>query len=144
MVPSPAMVTTVAVSICSLTAAVIDLRTRRVPNGLTGAAAAIGVAMALTRTGRVGIVGAVLGAVVGLTLMLPGYLWGATGGGDVKLLAAVGTFLGPDRVLIAFFGMAIGGGLLALATAVVRRRFFNQTFAYAPAIAIGALFAVFK
>jgi Flp pilus assembly protein protease CpaA len=62
----------------------------------------------------------------------------------VKLLAAVGTFLGPDRVLIAFFGMAIGGGLLALATAVARRRFVNQTFAYAPAIAIGALFAVFK
>jgi Flp pilus assembly protein protease CpaA len=90
------------------------------------------------------LVVAVLGGAVGLTLMLPGYLWGGTGGGDVKLLAAVGTFLGPDRVLIAFFGMAIGGGLLALATAMVRRRFFNQTFAYAPAIAIGALFAVFK
>jgi len=142
--PSPGTVTTIAVSICSLTAAVIDLRTRRVPNGLTGAAAAIGVAMALTGTGRVGIVGAVLGGVIGLTLMLPGYLWGATGGGDVKLLAAVGTLLGPDRVLIAFFGMAIGGGLLALATAVARRRLFNQTFAYAPAIAFGALLAVFK
>jgi prepilin peptidase CpaA len=142
--PSPGTVTTIAVSICSLTAAVIDLRTRRVPNGLTGAAAAIGVAMALTGTGRVGIVGAVLGGVIGLMLMLPGYLWGATGGGDVKLLAAVGTLLGPDRVLIAFFGMAIGGGLLALATAVARRRLFNQTFAYAPAIAFGALLAVFK
>jgi len=142
--PSPGTVTTIAVSICSLTAAVIDLRTRRVPNGLTGAAAAIGVAMALTGTGSVGIVGAVLGGVIGLTLMLPGYLWGATGGGDVKLLAAVGTLLGPDRVLIAFFGMAIGGGLLALATAVARRRLFNQTFAYAPAIAFGALLAVFK
>jgi prepilin peptidase CpaA len=144
MVPSPAVVTTVAVSICSLAAAAIDLRTRTVPNVLTGAAAAAGVAMALTGTGQVGIAGAMLGGVVGLTLMLPGYLFGATGGGDVKLLAAVGTFLGPDRVLIAFFGMAIGGGLLALATAVARRSFFNQTFAYAPAIAIGALFAVFK
>jgi len=144
MVPSPAVVTTVAVSICSLAAAAIDLRTRTVPNVLTGAAAAAGVAMALTGTGQVGIAGAILGGVIGLTLMLPGYLFGATGGGDVKLLAAVGTFLGPDRVLLAFFGMAIGGGLLALATAVARRSFFNQTFAYAPAIAIGALFAVFK
>ena len=144
MVPSPAVVTTVAVSICSLAAAAIDLRTRTVPNVLTGAAAAAGVAMALTGTGQVGIAGAILGGVIGLTLMLPGYLFGATGGGDVKLLAAVGTFLGHDRVLLAFFGMAIGGGLLALATAVARRSFFNQTFAYAPAIAIGALFAVFK
>jgi len=144
MVPSPAVVTTVAVSVCSLTAAAIDLRTRTVPNALTGAAAAAGLTMALTGTGQVGVAGAILGGVIGLTLMLPGYLFGATGGGDVKLLAAVGTFLGPDRVLIAFFGMAIGGGLLALATAVARRRFVNQTFAYAPAIAIGALFAVFK
>ena len=144
MMPSPGMVTTIAVSICSLTAAAIDLRTRRVPNGLTGAAAAVGVALALTGTGRVGVVASVLGGVIGLTLMLPGYLFGGTGGGDVKLLAAVGTFLGPDRVLIAFFGMAVGGGVLALAIAIARRRFYNQTFAYAPAIAIGALFAVLR
>jgi prepilin peptidase CpaA len=144
MALSPATMTTIAVSICSLAATAIDLRTRRVPNGLTGAAAVTGVALALSGAGRIGVVASVLGGVIGLTLMLPGYLWGGTGGGDVKLLAAVGTLLGPDRILIAFFGMAVGGGVLALATAVVRRRFFNQTFAYAPAIAIGAIFAVLK
>jgi prepilin peptidase CpaA len=137
-------VTAIAVSTCCLAAAAIDLRTRRVPNALNATAAVLGVALAVTGFGRVGVVAAIAGGLVGLVLMLPGYLFGATGGGDVKLLAALGTLLGPDRILIAFFGMAIGGGLLALATAAVRRRFRNETFAYAPAIALGALFAVLK
>lgn len=144
MVLSPGTMTTVAVSICSLAAAAIDLRTRRVPNGLTGAAAAFGFALALTGFGRIGVIAAVAGGVIGLALMLPGYLFGATGGGDVKLLAALGTLLGPERILFAYFGMAVGGGVLALAIAAYRGRLRNQMFAYAPAIAIGAIFAVLK
>ena len=144
MVLSQETVTAIAVSACCLAAAAIDLRTRHVPNALTGAAAAVGVALAVTGFGRVGMVAAVVGGLIGLALMLPGYLFGATGGGDVKLLAAIGTLLGPDRILIAFFGMAIGGGLIALAMAAVRRRFRNETFAYAPAIAIGCIYAVIK
>jgi prepilin peptidase CpaA len=141
---TPDLVTDVAVASCSLTAAAIDLRTRRVPNALTGIAAATGIALALTGAGRVGVVGAIAGCVIGLVLMLPGYLFGATGGGDVKLLAALGTLLGPERTLFAFFGMAIGGGLIALAVAAYRRRLRHEMFAYAPAIAIGAMFAVLR
>ena len=141
---SPNVVTAGMVAICSLAAAAIDLRTRRVPNTLTGAAAAAGIVLAVTRFGEVGMVPAILGGLLGLTLMMPGYLFGATGGGDVKLLAAIGTLLGPERIVIAFFVMAIGGGLIALATAAARRRFRNETFAYAPAIAIGCLYAVLR
>ncbi len=144
MSPSPNVVTAAVVAICSLAAAAIDFRTRRVPNALTGAAAAIGIVLAVTGAGRIGLVAAVLGGLLGLTLMLPGYLFGATGGGDVKLLAAIGTLMGPERILIAFFCMAIGGGLIALATAAARRRFRNETFAYAPAIAIGCIYAVLR
>lgn len=138
------VMTAAIVALCSLTAAAIDMRTRRVPNALTGAAAVMGIALALSGFGRVGIVGAILGGLLGLTLMLPGYLFGATGGGDVKLLAAVGTLLGPERILIAFFAMAIGGGLIALGTAAARRSFRNETFAYAPAIALGCIYAVLR
>jgi prepilin peptidase CpaA len=144
MMPSPELVTTAAVSICSVAAAAIDLRTRRVPNGLTGGAAVFGLALALTGAGRIGLIAAVVGGVLGLTLMLPGYLFGATGGGDVKLLAALGTLLGPQGIVFAYFGMAIGGGLIALAIAAYRGQLRNQMFAYAPAIAIGAIFAVLK
>ena len=144
MVPSPEVMTAIAVSACSVAAAVIDLRTRRVPNALTGAAAATGVALALTGMGRVGIAASIAGGVIGLALLMPGYLFGATGGGDVKLLAAVGTMLGPERILFAFFGMAIGGGVIALVIAACRGRLRNEMFAYAPAIAMGAVFAVLR
>src|SRR5438067_12229021 len=129
MVPSPSVVTTVAVLASSVAAAAIDLRTRHVPNVLTGAAASIGVALAVSGAGQVGVIAAIAGCAIGLALMLPGYLFGATGGGDVKLLAALGTLLGPERVVIAFFGMAIGGGLIALAIAASRRRLRQQMFA---------------
>jgi len=144
MVSNPEVVTAIAVSGCSLTAAAIDLRTRRVPNMLTGATAVVGVALALTGAGRIGVVAALAGCVIGFVVMLPGYLFGATGGGDVKLLAALGTLLGPERVLVAIFVMAIGGGVIALAIAFSRRRLRQQMFAYAPAIALGAIAALLK
>ena len=144
MVANPEVMTAIAVSACSGAAAVIDLRTRRVPNALTGAAAATGVALALMGMGRVSIAASIAGGVIGFALLMPGYLFGATGGGDVKLLAAVGTLLGPERILFAFFGMAIGGGVIALVIAAWRGRLRNQMFAYAPAIAIGCVFALLK
>lgn len=143
------------------TAAVIDLRTRRVPNVLTAAMTAAGMALAVAGLGRVGVAAACAGCVIGAALMLPGHVFGATGAGDVKLLAAVGASLGPALTLRAFVVTAIAGGAIALAVAAGRGR-LRQTvtattrlavagetggiedpaadnrFAYAPAIAIGA------
>ena len=86
-------------------AAAIDLRTRRVPNPLTAAARGAGRgvrgrrASAACRSAR-----RCSGLVLGLALMLPGHLFGATGAGDVKLFAAAGALLGPapivDRLLL--------------------------------------------
>ena len=54
--------------------------------------------------------------------MLPGYLLGATGAGDVKLMAAVGALLGPDGILWAFLYTTIAGGAIALVIAAWRGR----------------------
>ena len=148
------------------TGAVIDLRVRRVPNALTMTLAMAGVALAATGLGRLGVSAAIAGWGAGLALMLPGYLIGATGAGDVKLLAAVGTLLGPEGILWAFLYTAIAGGAIALIVAALRGRLqqtvdetmwlvlsrganasaiegpqANNRFAYAPAIAIGAVLA---
>jgi prepilin peptidase CpaA len=161
--------TSIAVASCSVAATVIDLRTRRVPNALTWPAAVAGIVFAVTGAGRVGIAASIAGGVIGLALMLPGYLFGGTGGGDVKLLAAIGTFLGPGRTLTAFIGMALAGGVIALVIALQRGRLqatlarvarivrrserpveqvnaphADHTFAYAPAIAIGAVLAAIR
>src|SRR5262245_41326377 len=110
------------VAAAAITAALIDGRIRRVPNALNGSIALIGLGLAAMGLGRVGIWLALAGCLVGLALMLPGYLIGATGGGDVKLLAAVGTLLGPGATLRACVASAIAGGLLAVYGAWLRGR----------------------
>ncbi|PYQ84778.1 MAG: prepilin peptidase [Acidobacteria bacterium] len=155
-----------AVAGCGTSGAAIDLWVRRVPNPLTLGIVALGLVLAATHGTGTGIGGALAGLGVGLLLMLPGYVIGATGGGDVKLLAALGTLLGPSAVVMAFFYSAIAGGALAVLVALWRRRLRttmantaalvatrgavaveiersseNNRFAYAPAIALGALAA---
>lgn len=144
MIPVPAdLIVLVAVAAGSTAAAVIDLRTRRVPNALTLAIASAGLVLAASGAGRVGLAAAGGGCLVGLLVMLPGHLLGKTGGGDVKLLGAFGTLLGPAGILAAFLFTAIAGGVLALIVAVHRRRIgmTDNRFAYAPAIAVGACVA---
>ena len=156
-----------AVALGGGAAATIDLRTRRVPNQLTLAIGVLGLALAASHTTGMTIAGALAGFAIGLALMLPGHVIGATGAGDVKLFAALGTWLGPAHIVMAFLYTAIAGGLLAVAVAARRRRLqetvdrtaafvrtggsnvgeiehgaANNRFAYAPAIAIGALAAL--
>jgi len=150
-----------------LTAAVVsDVRTRRIPNVLTGALAGAGFGIAFGG-GMVTPAQAALGLLTGLLIMLPGHVIGATGAGDVKLMAAIGTFVGPGQMLYVFLYTAIAGGLFALAVAA-RRGVLTTTlmgtrqlvtapmearhlvesparanrFAYGPAIALGTLAAL--
>lgn len=51
---------------------------------------------------------------LGLALLLPGYLFGTTGAGDVKLMAAVGTFLGPQDAALATLASIAVGSIVAL------------------------------
>jgi prepilin peptidase CpaA len=157
-----------AVAGSGLMSAVVDLRTRRVPNPLTLGIAATGVAFAATRLSGLSVAAALLGLSVGFGLMLIPYIFGAMGGGDLKLFAALATFLGPGPTVLAFLYTLLAGGLLAVAVALQRRRLqetmenaaalvatgganvtaiehptSNNRFAYAPAIAIGTLVAAF-
>jgi prepilin peptidase CpaA len=146
--------------------AIVDLWSRRVPNKLTLGVAALGVTLAALGLSGHSLLAALGGLLVGLLVMLPGHVIGATGAGDVKLLAALGTLLGPSGIAVAFLYSAIAGGVLALMVASRRQvlretvgrtaalvrtgggnvaaiedRSKNNRFAYAPAIAIGALAA---
>lgn len=103
-------------------AAAADATTRRIPNALTFGAAAVGVAFAAATGGVHGLGWSVTGWAVGLLLFLPLFALRAMGGGDVKLLAAFGAWLGPGLVFwVAVYG-AIAGGMLALSLVLWRRR----------------------
>ena len=98
----------------ALAACVIDLRTRRIPNVLTLGAAAAAIVFHAATNGTSGLTSAALGWVLGLLLFLPLFLLRGIGGGDVKLLGALGAWVGPSMVLwVAAFG-AIAGGVFAL------------------------------
>ena len=84
--------------------------------------AVIGLGLAGTGVSGLTVWAAAAGLVLGLAVMLPGHLLGATGAGDVKLMAAAGALLGPALVLTAFLFTALAGGVLAVAVAVQRQR----------------------
>ena len=96
-------------------AAVIDVRTRRIPNWLSAAVAAGGLALSITGGGLVGPAAAALGLLVGFALLAASFALRLMGGGDVKLMAAVGAWLGPWGIFLAFVVASVVAMVLALA-----------------------------
>jgi prepilin peptidase CpaA len=109
----PVIFATVALTLAVAT--VIDLRCQRIPNALTIPTALAALAYHLLIQGPGGLWTGLSGLGLGLGLMLAPYLFRVMGGGDVKLMAAVGAWVGPQVVLAAFLLTSLAGGLYALA-----------------------------
>jgi prepilin peptidase CpaA len=111
-----------------LTAVVCDLRTRRIPNTLVAVGIALGFFFLIAArmggdhfvnsVGATGIGSALLGGLTGLALFLPFYALRTMGAGDVKLLAMIGVWLGPQHVAWAALWTLLAGGALALLVAL--------------------------
>jgi prepilin peptidase CpaA len=91
-----------------------DLSRRQIPNLLIVYMLGCGGVVQAVLFGSSGALQALSGLMVGLVLLLPFYASGGMGAGDVKLLAAAGTFLGPQGALLAGALTLGAGGLLAL------------------------------
>ena len=113
------LVPTIAVLI-ALVACAFDLRTRRIPNALTFGAALAGLIFHWVMSGTDGVQVAAGGWVVGLFLFLPFFVLRGMGGGDVKLLAALGAWLGPQDAMWVAIYTGIAGGALAVVVAASR------------------------
>jgi prepilin peptidase CpaA len=88
-----------------------DLRARRIPNALTLGSATAALAFHLVAGSPLR---ALTGCAVGLCLFLPVYMLRGLGAGDVKLLAAIGAWVGPSLALWTGLYGAIAGGVLAI------------------------------
>lgn len=95
-----------------------DLKSRRIPNYLTLGAALAGLAYNLAVHGWVGLLDGTLGLLLGFACLILPYLLGGMGAGDVKALAALGAWLGPQATLFLFCYMGIAGGLMSLAVLI--------------------------
>jgi prepilin peptidase CpaA len=108
-----------------LLAGASDLRTRRIPNALT--VTALGIALALRgATGVEQLAGGLAGALIAFATAVPLVMLGGMGGGDAKMLAAVGAFLGPAGLPTMLLVTALAGGAMG-AFAVVRRGALGAT-----------------
>lgn len=136
------------------TAAIVDLRTKRIPNWLNAAAVALAVAINMVAAGERGLAASAAGLLTGALTFLPFYVAGGFGAGDVKAMAAVGAFLGPRSALAAAACILVSGGLCAVVVLAVRRwnasgrdqdppaAARRQQFPYGVAIALGTALSV--
>jgi prepilin peptidase CpaA len=95
-------------------ASITDLYLFRIPNWLTFPALCFAVAYFTITKGFEGFLFSLAGTGTGFSLLLLPYLFGGTGAGDVKLLGAVGSFLGPKGVFTVFIISCILSGVYAL------------------------------
>jgi Flp pilus assembly protein protease CpaA len=132
--------------ITALIAAGFDLWRGRIPNWLTYPALLLGLALQ-AQQGRLG--GALLGVVVAGGLFLVVWLAGKIGGGDVKLMAALGALAGWPRVLDILFFTGLSGGVIAVFVLAFQRRspeeagksWRERRMPYGTAIAAGTILA---
>jgi prepilin peptidase CpaA len=92
----------------------IDYAERRVPNWLNAALALAGLTAQAAYFGWSGVSAGLLGMLVGFGLLIVPWLMHGMGAGDVKLMAAIGTWLGPMLTFYSFALGAIIGGVVAL------------------------------
>lgn len=102
---------------CGTVGAIWDVRTRRIPNLLTGSAIALGLGMHLAIGGWSELLESFGALMLCGTIFLAIYIAGGMGAGDVKLIAAEGCMLGLSHAVSLLVFTALSGGLLALSVA---------------------------
>ena len=110
--------------VLALVAGWTDWRSRRIPNWLTVPGLLIGVAVNVLTSGwRLGLHTSLLGAGLGLLVLLPFVFLRALGAGDWKLAGALGAFVGPAVLADLLMGSVFVAGIMALGLVIYKGRF---------------------
>jgi prepilin peptidase CpaA len=117
-------------------AAADDLRRRVISNWISLGAMAASLCYQLVRHGWTGMLMAAAGAAVGFAVFLLFYFLGGMGGGDLKLMAAFGSLLGPSGILVAALLTSGIGAVFAACCFVLNPK--RRAIPYAPAIVLGS------
>ena len=128
----------VPVVVLAVLAARADVRTRRIPNLLTGPAILLALLAHFGFEGFAGLKGALAGMLIAGGLLLPGWFLKFTGAGDVKLMAGVGAWIQWTNTYNCILGFAIIGAVMAICMVLVRGKWkhhYNQFWSIAREIA---------
>jgi prepilin peptidase CpaA len=121
-----------------LIATACDFRSREIPDWISIVIAGVAIVASTAGWLGIGLPWVIAGGAVGLLIGFGLFYFAELGGGDAKLIAALGLLLGPVGILIMLFGMAIFGGVLSL-IAMLRGQ---RDYAYVPAITAGFVWYV--
>jgi Flp pilus assembly protein protease CpaA len=99
-----------------------DLRWRRIPNLLTLPLLVAGLAAAGAMRGGAGLADSLAGCLLLGIPYVALFLFAGGGGGDAKLMAAIGAWVGFASGISVLLAVAVSGGVLGLAFAASRGR----------------------
>ncbi len=119
---SGATVLLIGALLLALLAGITDFRSRRIPNWLTVPAFALGVASNTYFYGWAGLKASLLGALVGLGLLLPFVLLRSLGAGDWKLAGALGAFTGSSLLINLLLLSVLVAGVMAIMLIIYKGR----------------------
>lgn len=105
----------------ALLGAVTDVRSARLPNRLTYSALAAALILRTGLLGWSGLKSGLVGIAIAGGLFCVLYVLGAMGGGDMKMMAAVGAWVGSTHVVTVLVAIALAGGVLALVSMVFNK-----------------------
>lgn len=138
--PSSILATTLLFLVLCCT---MDVRTRRIPNWLTGMVMIIGIGLSSMYFGVPGLKASLAGLSFSMAVLLPPFALGGIGGGDVKMMGAVGALLGPRLALAGLaLGVVVGGVIMVLHLArrgILRQKLVATWTMFAAATTTGSV-----
>ena len=96
-------------------------KARKIPNSLTFSMMVCGLVLHTVQDRGTGFLESLFGLSAGIFFLYLPFKWGGIGGGDVKLMGAIGSLLGPVSTLQVFLASAIFGGVFSLLEIVQNR-----------------------
>ena len=108
--------------VCAIVGSVFDVKSRRIPNAVTGPAILLGLLMHLVIGGWSQLFNSLAAGIICGMIFLVFYLAGGMGAGDVKLILAVGCIAGLSHIAYLLVLTAISGGVMAVCLALARGR----------------------
>ena len=123
MIPaSKELVYPATATLCAFVGAGFDLKSRRIPNFVTGPSILLGLLLHGSLDGWQGMLSALVSGLLCGVIFVIFYLAGGMGAGDVKLITAAGCLAGLPHAAYLLVLTSLAGGVMALALALMRGR----------------------
>jgi len=99
-----------------------DVRERRIPNSVTGPAILAALTLHMICGGWAAVGDSTLAGIIAGSIFLLFYLAGGMGAGDVKLMTAIGCFVGLSPLRLIVISTVVAGAVFAVAVGICNGR----------------------